>query len=80
MAKSVRVPEQMQDKFNSIVVLTDTFCDQYLNDEYKEMVRLAVAALCRKRPSPLLKGKENTWAAAVVHALGMVNFLFQYEG
>ncbi len=25
---------------------------------------------------PLVQGKPNTWAADIVHALGMVNFLF----
>ncbi|SJM95882.1 conserved hypothetical protein [Crenothrix polyspora] len=76
MTKSTRVPEQMQDKFDSITKETDAFCEQYLNDEYKGVIRLAIAALCRKRPSPLLKGKENSWAAGGVHAIGMVNFLF----
>lgn len=32
--------------------------------------------LARKRPSPLLYGQGATWAAGIVHALGMVNFLF----
>lgn len=77
MKKSDRVPEQMQDKFNNIKNKTDAFCEQYLDDEYKELIRFAIAALCRKRPSPLLlKGKENSWAAGIVHAVGMVNFLF----
>jgi hypothetical protein len=35
-----------------------------------------MAKLARKRPSPLLSGRSNTWAAGVIHALGMVNFLF----
>ena len=46
------------------------------NDEYAQLVRYAIAALCRKRPSPLIKGKENSWAAGAIHAIGMVNFLF----
>jgi hypothetical protein len=75
-AKSTRVPAEMQDKFNAIAQAADAFCDQRLNDEYKQMVRLALAALSRKRPSPLLKGKDSAWAAGAVHALGMVNFLF----
>ncbi|MGA7952212.1 MAG: DUF6398 domain-containing protein [Gloeobacterales cyanobacterium] len=40
------------------------------------MCRKLAAALSRKRPSPLATGKANTWACAIVHALGMVNFLF----
>jgi Domain of unknown function (DUF6398) len=76
MTHSPRVPAAMQEKFNTIAMATDAFCDQHLNDEYKQLIRLALAALCRKRPSPLLKGQEASWAAGAVHALGMVNFLF----
>ena len=34
-----------------------------------------VGSLARKRPSPLLKGKESVWAAAAVDAVGRGNFL-----
>jgi hypothetical protein len=66
----------MREKFDAIAQATDAFCEQHLNDEYEQLIRLALAALCRKRPSPLLKGQEYSWAAGAVHALGMVNFLF----
>ena len=73
---SERVPKQMQAKFEEIVSLTDTFCQKHLNEEYVQLCRKLAAALSRKRPSPLAKGKVNTWACGIVHALGMVNFLF----
>lgn len=76
MTPSPRVPAALQEKFDTLAQATDAFCDQHLNDEYKQLIRLALAALCRKRPSPLLKSQENSWAAGAVHALGMVNFLF----
>ena len=76
MTQSQRVPATMQEKFNAISQATDAFCDQRLNDDYKKVIRSALAALSRKRPSPLLKSKDNAWAAGVVHAVGMVNFLF----
>ena len=76
MTHSERVPAALQEKFNAISQVTDAFCDLRLNDDYKKMVRAALAALSRKRPSPLLKSKDNAWAAGVVHAVGMVNFLF----
>ena len=78
MTKSTgnKVPQQMQSKFEEITALTDTFCSTYLNSEYAEMSRKLTAALCRKRPSPLVRGKAKTWAGGIVHALGMVNFLF----
>ena len=79
MTPSERVPVALQEKFNAISQATDAFCGQRLNDEYKKVIRQALAALSRKRPSPLLKGKDNAWAAGVVHAVGMVNFLFDPE-
>lgn len=40
------------------------------------MIHTAVAALARKRPSPLLGGREPSWCAGFVHAIGSANFLF----
>ena len=74
--KSENVPKAMQAKFDSIAAITDDFAKQYLNDEYAQFIRYAIAALCRKRPSPLAKGRDKTWACGITHAIGMVNFLF----
>jgi hypothetical protein len=60
----------------SIAHLTDAFSQEYLNDEYMQLCRELVATLCRKRPSPLVRGKADTWACGIIHAVGMVNFLF----
>ena len=76
MTTALRVPAAMRELFEAIAHSTDVFCDQHLNDEYKQFIHQALAALCRKRPSPLLKGQANSWAAGAVHALGTVNFLF----
>ena len=76
MTPSERVPAALREKFDAISQATDAFCDQRLNDDYKNVTRQALAALSRKRPSPLLKGKDKAWAAGVVHAVGMVNLLF----
>ena len=69
-------PKQMQSTFDAIVALTDAFCVAHLNEEYAQLARQATATLCRKRPSPLAKGRANTWACGIVYALGFVNFLF----
>ncbi len=78
MTKSTgdKVPKQMQPKFEEITALTDAFCSTYLNTEYAEMSRKLTAALCRQRPSPLVRGKAKTWACGIVHAIGLVNFLY----
>ena len=66
----------MQGKFEEITNLTDAFCSQYLNAEYAEMSRQLAAALSLQRPSPLATGQAKSWACGIVHALGMVNFLY----
>lgn len=76
MKKSENVPKTMKDKYQAIVNLTNSFSEQFLNDEYALLIRYVVAALCRKRPSPLATGKVNSWACGITHAVGMVNFLF----
>gem|GEM_PF-239873 len=66
----------MQSTYTTIVALTDGFCKEHLNEEYAQLARQLTAALCRKRPSPLSRGKPNSWACGIIYALGFVNFLF----
>ncbi len=73
---SQQVPKDMQARFDDITQLTDTFSQAYLTDEYASLCRQLTATLSRKRPSPLSQGKAATWACGIIHALGMVNFLF----
>jgi hypothetical protein len=73
---SQHVPKEMQARFEEITHLTDAFCRLYLNEEYAQLCRELTATLCRKRLSPLVQGKAPTWACGIIHALGMVNFLF----
>ena len=75
-SKSERVPKPVQGTFNAIVALTDAFCRAHLDEEYAQLARQVTAALCRKRPSPLVTGTLQTWACGIVYALGTVNFLF----
>lgn len=76
MSESPKVPKAMQVKFTAIVALAEPFCAQFLDENYRKLIVEATVALCRKRPSPLLRGRENIWAAAIIHAVGTVNFLF----
>jgi hypothetical protein len=58
-----------------LIEMTDAFCKEFLNEEYAELCRKLATALARKRPSPLLQGKLETWACGVVRTIGWVNFL-----
>jgi len=74
--KSENVPKAMQEVFDKIVAITDEVAEKNLNEEYAQTIRYATAALCRKRPSPLLKGRVKSWACGITYAIGFVNFLF----
>jgi hypothetical protein len=75
MASFERIPRAVVEKFSAITVLTDDFCEKHLNDEYRVLIHRVIGSLARKRPSPLLKGKESAWAAGAIHAVGRANFL-----
>ena len=46
------VPKSLQPAFDGIEPLITDFCNQYLNDEYRELCLHLLEKLCRKRPSP----------------------------
>jgi hypothetical protein len=58
-----------------IAGLVEAFCKEHLNTEYADLCRKLVEKLARKRPSPLLSGKPQTWACGIVRTIGWVNFL-----
>jgi hypothetical protein len=74
--QSESVPSSVEPFYSAIVNLTDAVCNQYLNSEYRELSRRLAATLARKRPSPIIRGKPEIWACAIIYALGTVNFLF----
>jgi hypothetical protein len=73
--KSLKIPKGWEDYFAGMTAVTDRFCAEHLDGEYAELARHAIAALCRKRPSPLASGAASTWACAVLYALGQINYL-----
>jgi hypothetical protein len=58
-----------------IVDLTDAFCQEHLDAEYLALCRKLAGVLARKRPSPLTRGKPESWASGIVRVIGWVNFL-----
>ena len=72
----LKIPKGMRAVAEDIIQITDEVCAKLLDAEYADLARRATAKLARKRPSPLVSGRRGTWAAAVVYALGQINFLF----
>lgn len=76
MAKKKPGADDAKNKaVEEIAGLVDAFCKEHLNDEYAELCRCLTEKLARKRPSPLVSGKPNTWACGIVRTIGWVNFL-----
>jgi hypothetical protein len=70
------IPTRLRPHFDAMVRLTDAVCREHLTDEYAQLCRRLAAALCRKRPSPVTRGRTESWACGVAYAVGAVNFLF----
>ncbi len=68
--------EEIKLKEEKLIELTRTFCSEKLNEEYIQLCEKLIKKMGRKREIPYLRGKLEIWAAAVIHAIGSVNFLF----
>lgn len=73
-----QTPDMDDSKHNAVEMisgLVDAFCREHLNDEYAELCRKLTEKLARKRPTPLVSGRPNTWACGIVRTIGWVNYL-----
>ena len=50
--KPVKIPKGWDHAYSELTNMTDRCRAKHLNDEYTALAREAIAALCRKRPSP----------------------------
>ncbi|QDV37697.1 hypothetical protein ElP_56400 [Tautonia plasticadhaerens] len=74
-SKEPTIPAAARPAYDAIVGLTDAFCREHLTEEYEAMCRRLAGVLARKRPSPLVGGKPETWACEIVRTIGWVNYL-----
>lgn len=70
-----KIPEAVRSARDRIVVLTSGFCRQHLDDEFAVLCREMANVLARERPSPIVRGKPESWACGIVRAVGFVNFM-----
>jgi hypothetical protein len=73
------VPRDLRARVQQIVDIVDRACEQVLDAEYQTLARRLTAALARKRPSPLRRGRPEIWAGGILWALGRVNWLFAHS-
>ena len=68
------IPEEYQDLFAAIVGLTNTFCERYLNEDYRKLCEEMAEEVCFEE-LPSERARPASWASGIVHALGWVNCL-----
>lgn len=68
--------QEIKQKEEKLLEMTGAFCAQKLDDDYFHLCEKLVKKLGRKREVPFQRGRIEIWAAAVVYAIGSINFLF----
>src|SRR5262249_29744159 len=69
-----QVAEKLRGRLAEIVAITDRFCDEHLDEEFKRLCRDMAAVLCVEG-CPVTSGKAAGWAAGIVYSVAWVNFL-----
>jgi len=64
------------EKAQRLIEMTGGFCDEYLDEDYRQLFEKLIRKMSRKRYVPFLSGRIEVWAAAIVYAIGSINFLF----
>ena len=72
----MRDKDLIEGKTQRIIEMTAGFCDAHLDEEYKQLCEKLVRKMSGKRNVPFLSGRMESWAAAIIYALGSINFLF----
>ena len=68
--------EEIKQREEKLLEMIGTFCIQKLDNEYYQLCEKLIKKLGRKRDVPFQRGNLDIWAAAVVYAIGSINFLF----
>ena len=68
--------QKIRQRQSEIRTLIKKFVAEKLNDDYAEIADRMLSKLGRKRYSILIEGDCEEWAAAIIHASGRINSLF----
>ena len=68
--------EKTKNKQELLIQMVSSFCDEKLDEEYKQLSISLIEKMGRKHEVPFKRGKLEIWASAVIYALGQINFLF----
>jgi hypothetical protein len=69
------IPAKIRPVHDAIAARLEAFAAARLNAEYAGLCLRMLGVLARKRPTPLVNGRPDSWASGIVRAVGRVNFL-----
>ena len=67
--------QDVKEKQDEIREMIELFCAKHLDAEYSQLSKRLLQKLARKRDVPFKRGKSEVWAAAIIYAIGSINFL-----
>ena len=68
--------KEIKEREKKLLDMTGIFCSKKLDDDYFQLCEKLIKKMGRKREVPFKRGKLEIWAAAVIYAIGSINFLF----
>jgi len=68
--------ENIKIKQKQLLDKVGAFCLQELDDDYFKLCEKLILKMGRKKEVSFKRGSLDVWSAAVVHAIGSINFLF----
>ncbi|HHG83700.1 MAG TPA: hypothetical protein ENJ82_03035 [Bacteroidetes bacterium] len=68
--------QELKEREKKLLEMTGMFCSQKLDEDYFQLCEKLIKKMGRKREVPFKRGKLEIWAAAVIYAIGSINFLF----
>lgn len=66
--------KNLDARLREVISLTDKFCQEHLNDEYRDLCRACATEATAARVA-IASGKAASWAAGVIYAVAYANFL-----
>lgn len=69
--------ENTKIRQEKIIELVSSFCDENLNDDYKNLCIKLIEELGKKEDVPFKRGKLEIWASAIIYAIAQTNLLFE---
>jgi hypothetical protein len=72
----VGIPKEKRERFREVAMLLEEFGRAHLDPELTAFTLELWRRICRRQTMDCRRGKAAIWAAAVVHVIARINFLF----